>query len=113
MKCLLFFLLLSSQFIFAQKGSKRSDGDLLNGTWKCVKCRDTTIQSIAFEDTIYRCTNLSPEGLKITTCPYTLKNHKIFIRCDDRRWKYRISLIDHNSLELKQWKKGTLEFRKT
>jgi hypothetical protein len=115
MKRILFFLLLTSQCVFAQKGtSKRSNGDLLNGTWKCVKCKDTTIQNIIFQDTVYSYTTLSPGGLKTTKCTYRIKGHKIFINCDgQKKWKYKIVLIDYNTLELKQWKRGYEEFKKT
>jgi hypothetical protein len=115
MKHLLFLLIFLSQTLFAQNHlSKRSNGDLLNGTWKCVRCSDTTLQSITFEDTLFRYTVLSPEGLKTTVCPYKLKRNKIFIQCEDKKeWHYRIDLLDYNSLELTQFKKGNEQFKKT
>lgn len=115
MKTVFFVLIFSGQLLIAQDNlSKRSNGDLLNGTWKCVRCTDTTVQSIAFEDTVFRYTVLSPEGLHTTECPYKLKRNKIYIKCKEgKSWHYKIALIDYNSLELKQWKKGNEKFKKT
>jgi hypothetical protein len=111
------FLLMLSQLSFAQKTkdvSRRSNGDLLSGTWKCVRCKDTAVQTISFVDTIYTSTSLTPEGLKIVTCPYMLKGRKVFIKCEgEKQWHYKITLMDYNTLELKQWKKGNEEFIKT
>lgn len=114
MKKTLFFLILSVRLFAQDNLSKRSNGDLLNGTWKCIRCADTTMQSISFEDTVFRWTVLSPEGLRSTKCPYTLKRNKIYIKCEEgKRWHYKIALIDYNSLELRQWRKGNEKFKKT
>jgi hypothetical protein len=114
MRCLLFFLLFA-QLTFAQKGtSRRSNGDLLSGTWKCVKCADTTVQSILFEDTTCSFTRLTPTGLKTFSCPYKLKRERVYIKDENgNRKKYKIVLLDYNSLELRSWKKGTEQYRKT
>ncbi|MCW3102857.1 MAG: hypothetical protein JWO09_1297 [Bacteroidetes bacterium] len=115
MRIVVVFLLLS-QFAFAQKRveSRRSNGDLLSGTWKCVRCKDTTMQTISFVDTLYTSTSITPEGVKTESCPYKLKGRKIFIKCEEKKqWHYTITLIDYNTLELKQWKKGNEEFIKT
>jgi hypothetical protein len=114
MKKCLFFLLILSNCAFAQKGYKRSDGDLLTGTWKCVKCKDTTTQTISFYDTIYTVTKITTEGLKTDSCAFKVKKNKIFVRCeDDEKWKYKVALIDHSLLELRNRKRGNEEFKKT
>jgi hypothetical protein len=115
MKRLLLFLLVMNQcLLFAQTGSKRSNGDLLTGTWRCVKCKDSTLTTIAFLDKTYRCTAITPEGLKVTECKYKIKGSKIFIQAEDgKKWRHKIVLIDQTSLELKNWKRGNETFRKT
>lgn len=115
MKRLLLFLLVMSQcMLFAQTGSRRSNGDLLTGTWRCIKCKDSTITTIAFIDMIYRATAITPEGLKVTEASYKIKGNKIFIKGDDgKKWRHKIVLIDQTSLELKNWKRGNEKFRKT
>jgi hypothetical protein len=115
MKRLLVFLLVLNQLaLFAQRGSKRSNGDLLTGTWRCIKCKDSTVTTIAFMDTLYRSTSITPEGIKITEGAYKIKGNKVFIKGDDgKKWHHKIVLIDQVSLELKNWKRGNEKFRKT
>jgi hypothetical protein len=109
-----FILLILSQGLFAQGKYRRSNGDLLSGTWKCVRCADSTVQSIAFQDTNYRETRLTPEGIKVVNCPYRIKGNKVFVKCEgDKNWKYKIVLLDYNTLALKRWKNGLQEFKKT
>jgi hypothetical protein len=117
MKKIVFFLLLFSQVVFAQRPksvSRRSNGDLLSGTWKCIRCKDTTLQNISFVDTLYSNTTVTPDGLKTVTCPYRLKGKKVFIKCEgEKEWHYTITLIDYDTMELRQWRKGNEEFKKT
>ncbi|HEX8514759.1 MAG TPA: hypothetical protein VF868_01080 [Bacteroidia bacterium] len=115
MKRFLLLLLLVPQLASAQKGTyKRSNGDLLSGTWKCVKCKDTTTQTVSFVDTVYSCTQITEEGLKTTKGAYKIKGNKVFIDLEDgKHLKYKIGLIDYNSLELRNRKRGNEEFRKT
>lgn len=112
------FFLLIAYTTFAQKGIyRRSDGDLLTGTWLCVKCKDTTVQAINFKDTVFTRTRVSSEGIQTDTCSYKVKKNKVFIKCDEgeeaSRTRYRIVLIDINSLELKQWNKKSEKFKKS
>ncbi|MDF2436828.1 MAG: hypothetical protein K0Q95_1204 [Bacteroidota bacterium] len=102
--------------MFAQKPIyKRSDGDLLTGTWKCSRCKDTTVQTINFRDTVFTRTRISEEGIQSDTCAYRVRRNKLFIECDKgkKTTRYRIVLIDIHNLELKQWNQKSEEFKKS
>jgi hypothetical protein len=111
------FLALVSLSLSGQKPLyKRSDGDLLTGTWKCLKCKDTTVQTINFRDTVFTRTRLAPEGGIVSdTCAYRVKKNKLYIECDKekKRTRYRIVLIDIQNLELKQWNQKSEEYKKS